>query len=735
MFRLFGSNNGNNNHFNNSKNDKKGNKMKKVLFTATVDSHILQFHIPYLKMFKEKGYEVHVATNGTEAIPYCDVKHVVSFSRSPIKTSNLKAIIQLRKIINENNFEIVHCHTPMGSVVTRIAAKKAKKRGTRVIYTAHGFHFFKGAPMVNWLVFYPVEKYLSKYTDCLITINQEDYELAKRKFKKCKQIELVHGVGVDESKFDFEMSEREKHELRENLGLRDDDFVLIQVGELNKNKNQIMSINAMKELVKEKSNIHLLLVGQGELEDFYKKKIKEYNLQKNIHMLGYRNDIPKLLKISNVLLSLSYREGLPVNVIEGMISGLPIIATDCRGNRDLIENPIQTNNIRELNEQILKKYKKNIKSSYMFSSYLEDYIIDQMKEIYEDIVKKKIMHLLASNSYSGAENVVINIINQMKNIQEYQIYYCSPKGEIVKNLEKMGINYLDLKKLTLFKLRNIIKENRIDIIHAHDFKASCLAALFYKKTKIVSHIHGNNKIMNKLNSKSLIYYLATKKFEKIIWVSDSSLEEYYFYKKVKNLSIVLYNVIDVKKIKEKVQEYKINYQYDLMYLGRLEYPKNPERLIRIIKQIREEKKDISVAIVGNGKEKQKIQNIVKKLGLNNNITFYGFQQNPFPILKNAKLLIMTSIYEGTPMSVLEAQAMGIPVISTPVDGLKKIIRNDYNGFLSDKDEILVDKILEILSINKEYEEMKRNSLYESRKRNDIESYIGQIKKIYDNISY
>lgn len=184
--------------------------MKKVLFTATVDSHILQFHIPYLKMFKEKGYEVHVATNGTEAIPYCDVKHVVSFARSPIKTSNLKAIIQLRKIINENNFEIVHCHTPMGSVVTRIAAKKAKKRGTRVIYTAHGFHFFKGAPMVNWLVFYPVEKYLSKYTDCLITINQEDYELAKRKFKKCKQIELVHGVGVDKSKFDFEMSEREK---------------------------------------------------------------------------------------------------------------------------------------------------------------------------------------------------------------------------------------------------------------------------------------------------------------------------------------------------------------------------------------------------------------------------------------------------------------------------------------------------------------------------------------------
>ena len=335
--------------------------MKKVLFTATVDSHILQFHIPYLKMFKEKGYEVHVATNGTEEIPYCDVKHVVSFERNPIKINNLKAIRQLKKIINENNFEIIHCHTPMGSVVTRIAAKKARKKGTRVIYTAHGFHFFKGAPITNWLMFYPVEKYLSKYTDCLITINQEDYKLAKKKFKKCKQIELVHGVGVDESKFNFKLSDEEKHKLRESLGLKDDDFVLIQVGELNKNKNQIMAIKAMEKLVKENSKIHLLIVGKGKLENYYKGKIQEYNLEQNIHMLGYRNDIPKLMKISDVLLSLSYREGLPVNVIEGMIGGLPIIATDRRGQRNLVKDNINgfivnVNNYKKLAECIEKIY-------------------------------------------------------------------------------------------------------------------------------------------------------------------------------------------------------------------------------------------------------------------------------------------------------------------------------------------------------------------------------------------
>ena len=252
--------------------------MKKVLFTATVDSHILHFHIPYLKLFKEKGYEVHVATNGDEKIPYCDVKHKITFERSPYKLNNLKAIRQLRKIVNEEKFDIIHTHTPMGSVVTRLASIKARKKGTRVIYTAHGFHFYKGASKLNWLLFYPVEKFLSKYTDCLITINKEDYELAKNKFKKCKQIEYVPGVGIDEEKFNFKMTVKEKSDLRKSLGLKKDDFVLIQVGELNENKNQIMAIEAMREIVKKNKNIHLLLAGTGVLEEHYKEKIKEIML-------------------------------------------------------------------------------------------------------------------------------------------------------------------------------------------------------------------------------------------------------------------------------------------------------------------------------------------------------------------------------------------------------------------------------------------------------------------------
>lgn len=374
--------------------------MKKVLFTATVDSHILCFHIPFLKLFHDKGYEVHVATNGTDEIPYCDKKIVIPFERSPYKLNNLKAIKQLRKVINEEKYDIIHTHTPMGSVVTRLAAKQARRKyHTRVIYTAHGFHFYKGAPLLNWLLFYPVEKYLAKYTDTLITINKEDYDLAKNKFsKRCKNIEYVPGVGIDEEKFNVKMTKKEKHELRESLGLKDDDFVLTYIARMDKNKNQGFLIDVMNELVKEHQNIHLLLVGPDELNGIYQEKTKNLNLTNNVHFLGFRKDIPELLKITDVSVSCSLREGLPVNIMEAMVSGLPVVATDARGVRDLVQdgvngfvidrndkctfndkikkilkNPILINNFKLENMKISKKY------SLMSIIYL-------MNEIYKKVI-------------------------------------------------------------------------------------------------------------------------------------------------------------------------------------------------------------------------------------------------------------------------------------------------------------------------------------------------------------
>lgn len=370
--------------------------MKKVLFTATVDSHILQFHLPFLKLFKEKGYEVHVATNGDEEIPYCDVKHKVTFERSPFKINNLKAIKQLRKVCESEKFDIIHTHTPMGSVVTRLAAKSSrKKHHTRVIYTAHGLHFFKGAPIINWLLFYPVEKYLSKYTDTLILINKEDYDRCKRKFKKCKDIQYVPGVGIDEEKFNFEMTKKEKLELRKSLGLKEKDFVMIYPAELNKNKNQLMLINAMRNLVKEHKDIHLLLPGKDSYNGYYHKVVEELDLENNVHFLGFRKDIPKLLKISDVAVASSRREGLPVNILEAMYVGLPVIATDCRGQRDLV---------------------KNGKNGFLIGQDDSNGFIKSVKKIYKD--NKDNNEMLKYNQEIIKDFVIKSIVSEMKKIYD-----------------------------------------------------------------------------------------------------------------------------------------------------------------------------------------------------------------------------------------------------------------------------------------------------------------------------
>jgi glycosyltransferase EpsD len=316
----------------------------------------------------------------------------VPFERSPLKINNLKAIKQLKKIINNEKFEIIHCHTPMGSVVTRLAAKEARKKyNTRVIYTAHGFHFYKGAPMINWIIYYPIEKVCSRWTDCLITINKEDYELAKKKFK-AKQVEYVHGVGLDTTKFEKELSNEEKIEFRKSLGIKENDIVFSYVAELNKNKNQILLINTIKELKKEKDTIKLLLVGDGNLYDYYKEVIQKENLQDNVMLLGRRNDINEILSITDIYLASSLREGLPVNIMEAMYKGLPVIATDNRGHRELInnnENGFILGNEFNIKDIIIKAFDDNtIKNEFIINGkkvidkYLIHNVIRQIEKIY-----------------------------------------------------------------------------------------------------------------------------------------------------------------------------------------------------------------------------------------------------------------------------------------------------------------------------------------------------------------
>ena len=384
--------------------------MKKVLFTATEDYHILKFHLPFLKYFKENGYEVHVATNSENQIPFCDVKHCVSFERKPLRINNIKAFLQLKKIILKEKYNIIHTHTPVGSVITRLSAKKARKKyNTRIIYTAHGFHFFKGSSIKNWLLYYPIERYLSKYTDTLILINVEDFKLAKKKFsKRCIDIQYVPGVGIDDKLYDeSNFSMQNKKDLKKKLNIDSKDFVMIFPARLDKNKNQIFLINAMEKLVKKYPNIKLLLPGNDELDGFYQKKVNEKELSKNILFLGFRNDINMLLSISDIAVSSSIREGLPVNIMESFFLGLPVIAKQCRGVDDLIINNENGFVVKDeadfcdkvellLNNKVLYNSIKN-NNLNKSKNYCIKRILDKMDLIYQDricVVKKNFIYYL-----------------------------------------------------------------------------------------------------------------------------------------------------------------------------------------------------------------------------------------------------------------------------------------------------------------------------------------------------
>lgn len=314
---------------------------KKVLLVATVQSHIAQFHRPLANLLHKHEYEVHVAAKNNLAeknglqIDFADKIYDLPFARSPKSKDNYFAYKQLKKILDAEKYDVVHCNTPMGGIVTRLAAKAARKKGTKVIYTAHGFHFYKGGPLKSWICYYPIEKLFSRLTDILITITHEDYALASEKFH-CK-VEHMHGVGVDENRY-FPIGKNQKKILRQKMGFTDEQKIILCIGELNENKNQSVAIRMMTQIKERYPNALLLLAGNGPKQRFLEELIAELGLQNNVKLLGYVTNLQDYQHIIDIQVCCSKREGLPLNVVESMLSGNAIVATYNRGHRELIRN-------------------------------------------------------------------------------------------------------------------------------------------------------------------------------------------------------------------------------------------------------------------------------------------------------------------------------------------------------------------------------------------------------------
>ena len=316
-------------------------KHDEVLFVATVYTHLVAFHIPFMKLLQGWGYEVHAAAYPAEGrkdeIEAAGVTcWDIPFARSPIRPQNITAYRELKALLKKNRYELIHVHTPMAAWLGRLAAKRTNQGS--VLYTAHGFHFYKGAPWPYWAFYYPAERLAARWTDGLIVINSEDYERAQKiGFKPGENLFFVHGVGVDLER--FSLVAHNTPSAREELGLGDQDVVVTCVAEFTATKNHVSLLSAWRRVAKEEPRAHLLLIGDGRLRKPMERQAAANRIS-HVHFFGFRKDVPQLLHAADIFVLPSRREGLPRSVMEAMAAGKPVVATDVRGSRDLVEHEV-----------------------------------------------------------------------------------------------------------------------------------------------------------------------------------------------------------------------------------------------------------------------------------------------------------------------------------------------------------------------------------------------------------
>lgn len=378
--------------------------MKKILYVTTISKTINAFLVPHIKYLIDQGDQVDVATNITdeinqELIHYKVKIFQIDFQRNPISLNNKKAYDEIKKLQLKNRYDIVHVHTPVASFVTRLALRNEER--LKIVYTCHGFHFYKGSSIFSWMIFYPLEKLAAKWTDRLVTINSEDFEIASKfKLRNNGQVSKMNGVGIDKERYIIENFN--KNEYRKKLNLNKDDFVILVLAELNKNKNHIQLIKAMALLKDNYPNIKAIFAGNGPLEEEVKKQIKEYGLEEKISLLGWRDDTTELINLSNVVGLFSKREGLGKCLLEGMICGKSVVATNTRGPRELIEHGVNglmfdIDDINETSKAIEKIYiDKNLRNLFekrvvkTSEKYLLDNVLNQLSCVYEEAEKDEI---------------------------------------------------------------------------------------------------------------------------------------------------------------------------------------------------------------------------------------------------------------------------------------------------------------------------------------------------------
>ncbi len=507
-----------------------------------------------------------------------DIKTVhVGFDRNPWSLKNFSAYKQLANVMKNEDYDIVHCNTPIGGVLGRIAAKKYRKRGMKVIYTAHGFHFFKGAPIKNWIFYYPVEWLLAHWTDLLITINEEDYELAK-KHMHAKSVEHVSGVGIDLQKFTSgRLSDEEKEKIRESIGISAEDKMLLSVGELIKRKNHESVINALSKL----ANPHLkyIICGQGELESYLQNTIKELNLQDSVKLLGFRNDISELCECADLFVFPSLQEGLPVALMEAIASKTAVICSRIRGNTDLVSGnalfePKNVSQIAEkISQYIISDNTAEVERNYInLKKFDLEKVVEEMKSLYSDrggvtcleglylsqqlrksigvpIDSKLILSVGELNKNKNHE-IVIRALAEINDVTVH--YAIAGTGELHDYLETLAEELGVSERVHLLGYRTDVAElyKAADLyIHPslrEGLPVSVMEAIASKTPVICSNIRGN---VDLVSENSLFdprdVHQATEKIR--LYITSDSADDID-----RNYSNII--ICDIKNVEEKMKE-------------------------------------------------------------------------------------------------------------------------------------------------------------------------------------
>lgn len=311
---------------------------KRMLITST-DLMMIQFLVPHVRNLAEHGWKIDLACsvvgNRIDEVrsalqEYAEI-HVVRLHRSPLNPENLKGYKDMKKVISGKSWDVIWTNEPVMGVVTRLAARKSRRAGTKVVYMVHGFHFYKGAPRLNWMVYYPIERWMARFTDMIVTINKEDYSRAKG--FHVKRVEYIHGIGVDTARLN---KKGIRTDIRAELDLGENDFIVLSAGELNKNKNHRIVIEAVSSL--HDKSIKYILCGKGTMESRLKKMAEQKGVDNQVFFLGYRKDVVDICLKSDAFVFPSHREGLGLASLEAMYGGLPIIASDIRGVEDYVIN-------------------------------------------------------------------------------------------------------------------------------------------------------------------------------------------------------------------------------------------------------------------------------------------------------------------------------------------------------------------------------------------------------------